>query len=102
MGRAVSDVTQRAWVALVATAMAVLVVLAPSLLMTSAAESGTLALAVVTLALATLVRLELRSVALAGSGSAAQPVREGAPLVLAVRVTDPVHHPLRPRAPGTV
>jgi hypothetical protein len=54
------------------------------------------------MALAALVRLDVRSVALAAAGarSATPPAREAAPLVLTGRVTDPVHHPLRPRAPG--
>jgi hypothetical protein len=76
--------------------------LAPSLLATSAAQSTPLTLAIVTMALAALVRLEVRSVALAAAGgrSATAPARDAAPLVLTGRVTDPVHHPLRPRAPG--
>ena len=32
-----------------------------------------------------------------GSGT-----RRAAPITLTTRVTDPTHHPLRPRAPGTV
>ena len=74
----------------------------PSLLATSAAQSTPLTLAIVTMALAALVRLDLRSVALAAAGarSATPPARDAAPIVLTARVTDPVHHPLRPRAPG--
>ena len=62
----------------------------------------TATLAIVTMALAALVRLDVRSVALAAAGgrSATAPARDAAPLVLTGRVTDPVHHPLRPRAPG--
>ena len=94
--------TARVWVALVGTACALLVMLAPSLLATSAAESTPLTVAIVTMALAVLVRLDLRSVALAAAGarSATPPAHDAAPLVLTGRVTDPVHHPLRPRAPG--
>jgi hypothetical protein len=102
MGRELTDVTARVWVALVGTACALLVLLAPSLLATSAAESTPLTLAIVTMALAALVRLDLRSVVLAAAGarSTTPPARDAAPLVLTGRVTDPVHHPLRPRAPG--
>jgi hypothetical protein len=101
MGRELTGVTARVWVALVGTACALLVLLTPSLLATSAAESAPLTLAIVTMALAALVRLDLRSAALAaGARSATPPAREAAPLVLTARVTDPVHHPLRPRAPG--
>jgi hypothetical protein len=102
MGRESTGVTARVWVALAGTACALLVMLAPSLLATSAAQSTPLTLAIVTMALAALVRLEVRSVALAAAGgrSATAPARDAAPLVLTGRVTDPVHHPLRPRAPG--
>jgi hypothetical protein len=102
MGRELTDVTARAWVALAGTTCALLVMLAPSLLATPAAEATPLTLAFVTLALAALVRLDVRSVALAAAGarSATPPARDAAPLVLTGRVTDPVHHPLRPRAPG--
>ena len=102
MGRELTGVTARVWFALAGTACALLVMLAPSLLATSVAESTPLTLALVTMALAALVRLDLRSVALATTGnrSATPPSRDAAPLVLTGRVTDPVHHPLRPRAPG--
>jgi hypothetical protein len=102
MGRESTGVTARVWVALAGTACALLVMVAPSLLATSAAQSTPLTLAIVTMALAALVRLEVRSVALAAAGgrSATAPARDAAPLVLTGRVTDPVHHPLRPRAPG--
>ncbi len=95
--------TSRVWAALAATACAAVVVLAPSLLVTAAAESTPLTLALMTVALAALVRLDLRSVALARSGvvRTTRPTGERTPLVLTGRVTDPVHHPLRPRAPGT-
>ena len=97
MGRELTGVTARVWFALAGTACALLVMLAPSLLATSVAESTP-----VTMALAALVRLDLRSVALAttGTGSATPPIGDASPLVLTGRVTDPVHHPLRPRAPG--
>src|SRR6476646_10217469 len=102
MGRGTGS-TPRVCATRVAAACAVLVLLAPSLLLTSAAESTPLTLALMTVALAALVRLDLRSVTLAGAGAgrATRPTDDRAPLVLAGLVTDPVHHPLRPRAPGT-
>lgn len=103
MGRALRTVAERQSAALVATAFALLVVLLPSLPLTSTAESGALTLALVTLALAALVRLDLRSIALAGAGGSGTtcPTRDDTPTAPAGRVTDPAHHPLRPRAPGT-
>ena len=86
MGRELTGVTARVWFALAGTACALLVMLAPSLLATSAAESTPLTLALV--------------LATTGNRSATPPSRDAAPLVLTGRVTDPVHHPLRPRAPG--
>jgi hypothetical protein len=35
------------------------------------------------------------------TSSAGVPTRRPVPIVLATRATDPTHHPLRPRAPGT-
>jgi hypothetical protein len=93
----------RVWAALAATACALVVMVAPSLLLTAAAESTPLTLALMTVALAALVRVDLRSVALAGAGDrgTTRATGDGDSLVLTDRVTDPVHHPLRPRAPGT-
>jgi alpha-beta hydrolase superfamily lysophospholipase len=101
--RSRGGVTARLWLALAATACAALVVLVPSLMMTTAADSRPLTLALMTVVLAALVRLDLRSVALAAADAHSSTPRagDGAPLVLTGRVTDPVHHPLRPRAPGT-
>ncbi len=101
MSRALAGGASRAWVALVGTMCALLVLVAPSALTT--ANATPLALAAVTMALALLLRLDLRSVAVAAAGAprGLPPSGGRAPLVLAGRVTDPVHHPLRPRAPGT-
>ena len=103
MGREeLEGVTARAWAPLVGTACALLVMLTPSLMATSAAAATPLTLAIVTMALAALVRLDLRSVVLgsAGARSVTPLARDSVPLVLTGRVSDPVHHPLRPRAPG--
>ena len=102
MDRAPKGVAPRMAFALLAVACAVLVVLAPSLLMTAAAESGALTFALVTVALAAMVRLGFRSVALAGTGAGCVTcsIGDAVPPVPTGRATDPQHHPLRPRAPG--
>ena len=101
MDRAPAGVARRMAVATVAAACAVLV-LVPGLQLTAAEESGTLALALVTVAFAALVRLDLRSVAHAGAGarSAMCPTSDAVPPVPTAGATDHRHHPLRPRAPG--
>ena len=86
---------------LVTIVSAALVLVLPSLLITTPDAAGSVAaLAVLVLGLAALVQLELRSVAAHGV-RAAELRSHGQPApVLPGRVTDPVHHPLRPRAPG--
>ena len=67
-------------------------------LATGAPSSGVAAL---TLALAALLVLATRPLVLAtGLRPVAKVVASGPPPLLPGRVTDPVHHPLRPRAPG--
>ena len=60
MSRAFAGGAVRAWLALAGTTCALLVLVAPSVL-TAAADSTPLTLAVMTMALAALVRLDLRS-----------------------------------------
>jgi len=80
---------------------ATLAVLLPSLLTTTSHATGSVTLAVLTLAFAALARFGLRSVAFAARiKTLVPPTGDEAAPVLAGRVTDPVHHPLRPRAPG--
>lgn len=80
---------------------AALVILLPSQVTTASHAAGSVTVAVLTLAFAALVRFGLRSVAFAArSKTAVPPTDDKAAPVLAGRVTDPVHHPLRPRAPG--
>lgn len=88
-----------AWGLVASTVGATLVLLLPSLLITAPDAAGPVALAVLALAFATLVQFELRCVARASPVALPSVRGEPAP-VLAGRVTDPVHHPLRPRAPG--
>jgi len=79
---------------------AALVLLLPSLVATD--PPGLLGLAVVAVALAAIVRLGATFGALsARTLTPAFATRREAPPLLAGRATDPVHHPLRPRAPGT-
>lgn len=79
---------------------AVLALLLPSLSGT-ADTSATVTLALLALAVAALAGSATRlGVVLAGSHAAVPPTCDDAPPVLPGRVTDPVHHPLRPRAPG--
>ena len=102
MGRAPDDATagRTALAGLVAGSLAaVLALLAPSLL--SAVAPSSVGLAMVALVLAVLVRRGDHGAVLASRTVPTRfpATREASP-VLTCRVTDPVHHPLRPRAPG--
>jgi len=78
-----------------------LALLAPMLLLTAVETPVTLSLAVATLVLAALVRLGEHGAVLAVRVTAVgPPTGDEVPPVLAGRITDPTHHPLRPRAPG--
>lgn len=80
---------------------AVLALLVPSLAAADPPPSGVVTLAVLSLAVALLVRHGHGCAALAPRTSDALPARGlAAPPARPDRVTDPVHHPLRPRAPG--
>ena len=79
---------------------AVLAVLLPSLVATD--TPAMVGLAVVAMALTAIVRFGASFGAVsAGTLSAASTTAREAPPLLPGRATDPVHHPLRPRAPGT-
>jgi len=104
MGRARDDATAGPRTALagvvVGSLAAVLALLAPSLV--SAVDSpASVGLAMVALVLAALVRPGDHGAVLASRTVPTRfpATREASP-VLTARVTDPVHHPLRPRAPG--
>ncbi len=80
-----------------------LTLLTPSLL--ASTVDGPSAALLVALALAVAaVAVPLSHVATPAPGTLAPPSRaaEDAAAVLTGRVTDPLHHPLRPRAPGLV
>ena len=89
-------------VALASMGAAALAVLAPLLFLTAFDTPAAVSLAVVTLVLAALVRLGDNGFLLAaGAVVTGSPTARETPPVLTGRITDPVHHPLRPRAPGT-
>jgi hypothetical protein len=99
MKRALPDVTVRAWVVLAATVCTMAALAMPSLSASSA--TGPLTLAVMALAIAALLRFSTRAAVLAtATGSSVVPHEDDVPLVLHGCVTDPIHHPVRPRAPG--
>lgn len=79
----------------------VVALLLPSLLIPAPDATGLAALAVASLALCALVRFGPRRLALVGSSRGAVPASVGEAIPVSPgRVTDPTHHPLRPRAPG--
>ena len=91
----------RAWVTLAGLVAALVVLVLPSLLITGPDAAGSVTLGILAVALAALATVGLRCrVDAARTGTAVCPTGAEAAPVLAGRVTDPVHHPLRPRAPG--
>jgi hypothetical protein len=74
----------------------------PSLLASPFDATAMVTVTLVALALAALVRLANNGKALAARTISVVPSDDGELIVMPARVTDPVHHPLRPRAPGTV
>jgi hypothetical protein len=101
MGPAMHDASTRRRVALASMGAAALAILAPLLLFTVVDAPSTVSLAVVTLVLAALVRFGDHGAVLAARAVVTRPpaTRETPP-VLTGRISDPTHHPLRPRAPG--
>jgi hypothetical protein len=102
MSRAREHVNPGAWALPVSAVGAMLVIVLPSLGMTTQATAGSAAVALLALALAGLVKSEIWCVAGALRpifAAVASTRGEPAPMVPG-RATDPVHHPLRPRAPG--
>ncbi len=98
---AATDATVRLRAVVTALVGAALTVVMPSLLSTGAESPGAVTLAVVTLAFTALARRGGGALPLVVHVRACLPqTGDDAPPVLAARVTDPVHHPLRPRAPG--
>ncbi len=100
MSRPLEDASTRTLALLAGVLGLALAAVLPTLV-TAAADTPTAGVAVLTLALAALLALATRQVLLA---ACLRPVAliaaSGPPPLLPGRVTDPVHHPLRPRAPG--
>lgn len=93
-----SDIPFRGRVALGVVLGVVLTVLLPAVVISDPAMP---AAAGVVLALVALLVVGSASPSLAACAWLGRaPITEVPPLLLAGRVTDPVHHPLRPRAPG--
>ncbi len=93
--------TTRTSVVLATLVGALVALLLPSLLTTASHAAGSVTIALLVLAIGALVHASLRRVALAArTRTSGTPTRDDSPPVLADRATDPVHHPLRPRAPG--
>lgn len=101
MTRGIDSVTTPVRLALVALVTTVLALVAPAALLGPSGTTDALAVAVVTLALTALARPALsRAVLLATAGHGVPPTTYAARPTLRGRVTDTVHHPLLPRAPG--
>ena len=100
MSRALEDLTGSVRVTLAVVVGAVLAAVMPVMLTSAADASGT-AVAVLALAVTVLFAVRMRPVSVRTRCEAApRPAADSAPPVLTGRVTDPLHHPLRPRAPG--
>jgi hypothetical protein len=88
---------RRVSIALLGTAAALVLLVLPT-----PDLAATLSVGVLALTLAALTSFSLRGVALTSRTPVTVPsVGDPAPPALPGRVTDPTHHPLRPRAPGT-
>lgn len=99
MSRALEDAIPRHLVALAVLVSGVLALVLPPLLTTGGdplSVGGVLVLALVAL-----LGLGAHQATLAAlSGRVGFPSGDGPTLILTGRVTDPTHHPVRPRAPG--
>ena len=101
-GVGVASAPLRAAMASVVCALfAATALLAPSLLTVGTDIPAAVTLTALALVFAAVVRLGSRSmVLLVSAADSTHPTAEEARPVLRGRATDPVHHPLRPRAPG--
>ena len=101
MRAALEEATVRARATALVVLGAVVAVVLPALLLTASDTAGSVTVGVVALAVASLVHVVLRHEAYGTRArTSIRPRSDEAPLVLAARVTDPVHHPRCPRAPG--
>jgi hypothetical protein len=101
MSRMLGAVTPRLRFALAIMVGSAVALLMPSLLATTVDTSSAVVLAALLMAVATAVGLNNRVATLLARALAPPPrTADQVPALLAGRVADPVHHPLRPRAPG--
>jgi len=101
MSRMLGAVTPRLRFALAAMVGSAVAVLLPVLVAPAMEASTPMVLVALVMACAAAARLNghvAASVARVSGPSLRS--ADGAPMLLAGRVTDPVHHPIRPRAPG--
>jgi hypothetical protein len=97
-----SDAAARVRLALAWLVGGTLVLLMPSLAVTADVPSAAVLVALVVATAAMVVLGRHVAVTLPGVLALRPPTVDEPPQVLAGRVTDPLHHPLRPRAPGLV
>lgn len=103
MSRMVGAATARVRLALALLLGGVVALVMPSLFATTVESPTAMVLAAVATAVAALVGVDNHLVIRTAYARVTRPrIAEDAPAFLAVRVADPVHHPLRPRAPGLV
>jgi len=101
MDRASYDATAGLRLALASLVAGAFALLSPVLLLGTVDAPTSVSLAMVALVLAALVRLGEHGTAVTGRLAAVRPpTRDETPPVPTGRITDPTHHPLRPRAPG--
>ncbi|MGN6331160.1 MAG: hypothetical protein ACTHOD_05835 [Motilibacteraceae bacterium] len=98
MRRALEDATARVLMLLTVAVWLGLATLVPALFASDGPNTATVVLALALAALMAIVLSQVRSNAAVGPVAACAGHRP--PPLLTERVTDPVHHPLRPRAPG--
>jgi hypothetical protein len=100
MSRALEDATTRFLASLTSLVGVAVAAVLPTLC-TAAADAPSVGAAALTLGIAGLLALALRQVLLTAClHPVAAVAADGPPPLLPGRVTDPVHHPVRPRAPG--
>ena len=99
MGRSLGAVTALLRVALAVMVGGALALLVPSLVTTTVGAPSTVVLAAIAVAVTAVIALG-HPVVVTRAHAFRHPGGEGTPCFLAERVVDPMHHPLRPRAPG--
>jgi len=101
MSRMLGAVTPRLRVALVIMAGAAVSLMLPVLVAPTVDSSTSMVLAALVMACVAAARLNSHvATSVARVSAPSSRSADGAPMLLAGRVTDPIHHPIRPRAPG--